>query len=741
MQAVSNAYKKSIRRIGRNRGYIRVTVGLVNSKAQKNIDTSQTNLARFSRPKLKDSIVVNREYAMADQNFTKADGKRYFLPPRDNNSEIYYNGLVTEELLGVAKITFAGQTSLDIKGLTIDFSDCYPTRFRVTNGSVTNEYTNDSRYFDTTDVYENTEYLLITPLEMSGGQNRLRIYSLQCGRADVFTNTEVINYSGTEYVSAICDTLPSNDVSITVNNADLHYCPDDPNSPMAYLEMGQEVKTEFGYDPLDDGNIEWLEGKVAYLSGWEANNETATLKATDIFNNISSIYYRGNIYPDGISLYDLAEDVFDDAGISNYSIDSYLQDIIVYNPVPAVDHSSALQIIANAGRSTILEDRQGNIRIQSNIIPSATAESDDETAYSKAMNVVEDIQTISYAEASEDYTYADGEMYFLPHDDFGDTAFVSSSVANGDGEFENNPVLEIDFESTFKPFFFGISFVNNYPRQFIMRLYDNSQLVTTKYIVCNTTSFIYDEQLQAFDHMEIEFTEGAPNSRVFVSNINLGKTSDYFLKDNNELNSHPLATRQAKVKSISIGRTSYSESTEEKSLFKESFLVDPDEPLHTVYFNKAVHGLSISVETAGITASITSSSAYYATIKFSGATTPTDVEYEVSGYEYNVEEQTFTKQHNSDGEDISWNNPLISSVEHAKLLEEWLYDWYKGDVEYDIDWRGDPRVDANDMFYMDNVLGNSVPIRAYESTLEFSNSGWAGRMKARKVSTNDVANS
>ena len=740
MQIVSRAYKNSIRQIGRNRGYIKVTIGVVNSKAQKNIECGQTDLAYFSNPILKDAISVTQEYATTDENFSKVDGTQYFLPSENSGAFFYESGLVTEDVLGVAKITFGDKTNLNIKGLTIDFSDCYPTEFTISNGTTTYTYTNDSRNFITEDVFNGTSYLEITPISMVGGQDRLRIYSFLCGIANVFTNKEVLDYDATEYVSAICDTLPSNDVSIVVDNKDLYYCPDDPNSTISYMEIGQEVKTAFGYDTNDDGNIEWVEEKVAYLSNWSADGQTAEFKATDRFDNINTMYYGGIVNPSGETLYNLAEAVFADCGIEDYYIDSYLKDIVVYNPIPVVDHPSALQIIANAGKCTIYEDRQGRIHIQSNFIPDSSAYSNDETVYSEAENVLGGVTTYAYAEASQDYSTVNGDMHFMPSGNYLDTTYISDECADEDGAFVNNPILVVEFESSYAPFSFRIEFVETYPRAFTMRLYDNEELVDTIEATCNSTEYIYEEQLHSFDHMEIEFTEGAPNSRVFVNRIDLGMTSDYHLQDNYELNAHPIATRQNKVKAINIGRTKYSNTDEEVNLASETITLDAEHNTHIVYLSTPSYGYSVTTETNGITASIIDSSAYFATIQFDGISQETEIDYTLLGYNYKVEEQTYTKVHNADGEVFNWNNPLISTIEQAKELEEWIGEWYEGDVEYEIDWRGDPRVDANDMFYMDNVLGDTVPIRAYESSLSFSNAGWSGTMKARKIFTDELDN-
>lgn len=57
----------------------------------------------------------------------------------------------------------------------------------------------------------------------------------------------------------------------------------------------------------------------------------------------------------------MALEVLESAGITDereYYIDPYLKKIIVYNPLPVVSHAEALQIIANAGRCALREDRK-----------------------------------------------------------------------------------------------------------------------------------------------------------------------------------------------------------------------------------------------------------------------------------------------------------------------------------------------------------------------------------------------
>lgn len=119
-------------------------------------------------------------------------------------------------------------------------------------------------------------------------------------------------------------------------------------------------------------------------------------------------------------------------------------------------------------------------------------------------------------------------------------------------------------------------------------------------------------------------------------------------------------------------------------------------------------------------------------IRFGGLASKTDVTYVVTGKEYVVDTYAYIKRYHPNGEIIQWSNPLISSEEHAKALEEWLASYYLGDVEYDISWRGDPRIDANDLFYLELKNREKAMIRCYQNELTF-NGGWNGRMIARKV--------
>ena len=238
---------------------------------------SKTQVTYFSNiEKPFQSYAVDRVYATSEQDFTKVDGSMYFLPKQSSGISYYNNGIVTNQLLGSIYISFNKILGLDIKGLTIDFGEYYPVDFSIENDSVTRYYTdNNKRYFVTEDVFDGTSYLIIKPTKMVNGQGRLRIYQFFCGIVNSFSNLEVKSFNSKEYVSSITDTIPSTDMSLTVDNQNLYYSPDNPESALAYFEIGQEMKVSFGYDVLGDGNIEWLPETTAYLKTWTANDKEA----------------------------------------------------------------------------------------------------------------------------------------------------------------------------------------------------------------------------------------------------------------------------------------------------------------------------------------------------------------------------------------------------------------------------------------------------------------------------------
>lgn len=739
MQLVSKEYKEAMQLPFRNRAYIRVSIGVVNSDAQNNaVLDEETELTYYSDGKKPfDGYAVTKPYATAEQNFSKVDGSMYFLPKETDGYSFYNNGIVTNDILGAVYISFGGIVGLDIKGLTIDFGECYPTQFTIQSDSGTKSYENDKQLFTTEDAFDGSSYFIITPITMLGGQDRMRIYQMIFGIANTFSNDKVINCSLKDYVSPISETIPSMDVSLTIDNQDLYYSPDNPESAIAYMEIGQEVKVAFGYDVSGNGDIEWLPETTSYLNTWSSDDVQAKFTATDRFYQLTDTYYKGLYRESGITLYDLAMDVLNDAGIEDereFYLDPYLKRITVYNPLPPVKHSEALQVIANAGRCALYEDRANKIHLKASFVPDMQVAVNNKTDYSSIENLLKDNRKDAYAIASNDFSLVDGSLFFMPKDgSYKETGYVSNSIADADGNFTENPVITITLESGFTAFGMIMNFRNVAPQEFVIRTYYLSVLQDTYTVENPDTEYITDYQFNDFDKMEIEFTKGHPNARITIDNILIGDVTDYRLSRTSNLMGNPTGTRQEKVKMISVKKTNYRESQEGfKDLATEKVTLT-EEMQHTVYFSIASYGFQASVkDNDSIGVQILDSSNYFVTVKFTNATVGTEIELVIEGYEYVADESYYRVAHNPNGQEIEWSNPLISTDEQARDLEEWIATYYLGDVDYEISWRGDPGVEANDLFYLELKNRDDALIRSYQNELSF-NGAWSGSMKARKV--------
>lgn len=747
MQSCSEQYKEEIKNVIRERGYIKAYIGVINSEAQKraNVDDPRNSFEYYSNlDKPFDGFDPETMYATQEENFTRVDGEMYFLPENPDNV-IFNNGIVTRELLGTVYVVF-NFSGLDIKGLTIDWGEYYPIDFTIENDEKTHSFVgNTERFWRTEEVFNGTSYLKIKPSKMINGQGRLRILKFTCGIANTFTNKQVENYTFKDYVSPISESLPSQDMTLTIENYNQYYSADNPDSTIAYMEQGQEIEVSFGYDLDGKGNIEWMPPNISYLKSWSANDREAKFVGVDRFDYMTGKYYRGKFWESGISLYDLALDVLTDAGVDEreYYIDPYLKKVSVKNPLPIVKHTEALQIIANAGRCILFQNREKQIQIKSLFTPDVVATSDDQEPYSKVSGILKKDYKMAYASQSNDFSVVDETVYFLPEsENYLNVGYVSRSVCGENGAFQTNPKITLTLEAGYTVFGLLFTFRNVAPQEFTIKTsYDGAEVqnftVKNPGVVHN-----FSEELKLFDKLELVFTKGHPNSRITLDRIEFGNATDYRIAYDDILSNTPTSKRQDRIKSISVQKTEYTQGIEEKDLKSENIVLESNGMEYVFYFSNPSYGYTVLVEDLSedgqgkvppATGEVLESSAYFARVRISSiANIGSTAKVTVKGFEYVKLTSQYTKQYNTTGLEKEWKNPLISSDNHAKDVEEWIAGYFLGDVDYNFKWRGDPRVDAYDLFFLQRKNMNDAKIRSYENLISF-NGGWSGNIKARKV--------
>ena len=738
MQAASNEYKDMMRRKWRNPlSYLRVTIGLINQQAQASAYIPERDVYTYYSDLVKpmDNYKVQELYATCDQDYTTVDGSMYFLP-KDAADVVLNQGIVTDGLKGEIEIRFPVQ--YDIKGLTVEFGKAYPVEFTIISDNRTLNVTNNADgHYVTEEIFEGATFLRFVPAAMVNGQSRFRINQITMGIGVYFDSKKILSATKKEHISPISEELPTIDFDVTVDNKDRAYDVENEESTVNFLEIGQQVEVLYG-QAMDDGTIEWIPGTSLALKSWSADDTEMDFQASDCFDGMDSTYYRGQYHPNGMSLYDIAVDVLTDAQVDyrNYWIDPYLKDVLVVNPMPVVMHKEALQLIANAGRCILYQNRAGRIILKSSFVPDMVATSDNETYFSHAAAILDHAKKETYALPGQDYTGVSGTQYFLPRQTDGitylNTGYVSEAVAGDDGLFADNPTVGITMEAAYKCFGLTLEFGQNCPDTVVFHAYYNGALQEDYMVSGLTQTYVVSHEFPEFDFLELEFVRGCPNNRVVLDNITFGDSTDYILEYGVELTKTPKGTQLARVRELQVVRTIYNLSTEDtKELVRETIAVTEQDNQYTFYLSNASYDLSVGLiePSEGQTATIIGSSAYYATVELTGIAGATEVA--VMGKEYLITQTKVSRQLNPTGSLETWENPLVSDGAHAANLADWIGDYLKSDREYDLQYRGEPRMDANDIAFLENKYVPDLLIRVTDHTLKF-NGGLSGTIKARR---------
>ncbi len=747
MYEVSDAYKESMKNQIRNPSYMKVILGVVNDAAQSGATLSnQSQYAGFSDF---DGIFEQKEtqgqYATYENNFWLLDGSMRFLPNAASQYEPV--GIVSKNLFSSSfSVKMSFKESVDIAGLTIKFAGNYPSKFSViTSGGTSKSYSNSSLEFVTEDRFDNTTSLEIKVTSMSATNNRVRIESILFGNAVIFTGEEILSAESTSTMSQINEDLPEINFTLTIDNSDKRFDYDNKSSIINYLRTGQDVVVQMGYE-LDDETVEWMPLHTLKLSEWSASDEEASITAVDALQQFGDgNYYRGDWHAKGITLYALANYVIADA-IGTYSIpqdkfqiDNYLKSVEVRNPIPLVTHKEALQIIANAGRCILTVDRYGKICIKSAFDPDAETTSTETTYFSDVANVNIDNEKIRYASYENARWQLGNRPPFLPRSGVkDDVGFVSGEVAKNAGGFNTNPQIIKKFEIPRKSDGLKIKVYFYFPSNMSVKTYLGDTLVETLgYSDGNATNvgkvwtWTTTHQFSLFDKMVFEVAQVNGNTRLVVDYIELGENIDYTV-ERDDMYSSPTMSKPENIKRLKNLRTVYSKSdtieevvNEEVEWTNKTLLYTFDEPHHS-------YTASIENPSSGQSVEVSDSGAYFVELQLSGNDSGKNVQVIVSGKKFNQSSAYSIKELSNYGVEKDWSNPIISDKELCDKVCEWVADYYNPGIDYSIDYRGEPALDAGDTIYQENRDGEKVKTVAESVSLTYDGTV-SGTLETRRI--------
>lgn len=723
MDTVSKQYREAMAARLRDRSYMRITMGVVNYDAQDKGVPTFAPTTFFSNNQVIGANDNNSTYAGFDA--CTVDGGLTLLP----TDGIYLNtGLVGSGIVSSTAYTmrFDFPEAMDIKGITLRFdSVAYPTAFTIATDNGVSSYTNDGVEWVTDDAFSGVTYLLFTFQTMSKDTARFRLKSMLFGYGLTYSNDDIITSEWKTYVSEISEDMPQVDFTVTLKNYDQYFDPDNPMSVINYLDTNMPMEIYYGMT-LADQSIEWFRAAKVYVSEWSADNRKAVITATDVFRTMDEIFNKGQYRPDGISLYDLAVEVMEDAGFEEYYIDPYLANLKTKNPLPRVTHKEALQIIANAGRCVLSVDRAGLPEITSSFVPEIELAVNEEASWSQYANIAEDTTKERLTTFASDFMLAKDDNLYLQTETgsrAGTYGFISKGVSGADGTFLEPPTIIVTQETAVQRVGLTLKFGTCVPKTILIQTYTNGVSVENVTITDVSRTMYIPRAFKAFDTMNIRFTETQkPYQLAEVDYLHFEKASEFNLTQDDML-SYPISTNERSVKRIDTIASYYNSTNIVDSLFSEDVTVTANQVME-FYVNEASYDYAPVLkypdqkedEESPTQCTVVASGAYFVQVKFPEAGT---FKLEMTGKRYNITSQKYSQAVQQRGDVKTWENPLISDISDAKDLTEWLAAYYANNIIYEYDTRGNPELDPNDIVYQESKYVENMKVRIAEQIVRF----------------------
>lgn len=670
MIKASNAYKSAMQKKIRDRAYISITLGVVNGDAQNTayFDGDYAYWGNKVLPFRNDAEYT--EYATLEQNYMRVDGQMYFLPRETSGLYQLRNApLTTQNVMETVKVAFPQEYS--IKGLTIDFGKYYPTSFKIVTDEKELTYTNDKHDFSTTDVIGDTTNIQIIPISMVGGNKRLRVEKIVMGVGLTYRNNDVSASSFEEFVNGISAEIPYRKLSVTILDKNNVYNVDDDNSFINFLETGQKMELSYGM-VLEDDTVEWHKKATMLLTDWNSKKNQMSFTANDVLSTLEDNYTIGNKIYDRTA-YAEAISILTDAGFEpdEYFVDDCLRDVNLHNPMPEASHKECLQLLCNASRCILFVDSDGRVNIKANFA-----------------NVIdpEDMQVTSNGTAwwgnATNVLYGNNNVY----------AELTRNFMRVDG---SQLFLPRNTSTAIEQTGYVTSNVSDENG-----LFSENPVLTLKLPAAYTYYGLY-----------ISF-QGNPPKEMKVSTYNGDTLLNTFkyddLKEKSLLNDEFEnfdsirfeITRAYPKNRVLIDKISFGDLSDYE-LKKDSMTENP-----YGYAERKTKDVFVKIYT----------------FQNGEDNTPQVVEDNVY----------LKKSINNSGEIRYCENQLISTEDHARTVAEWLGNYYANNISYDVQYRGDPVLEAADIIFMESDIVNSLQVEVETHKLNF-NGAFSGSLQLRRA--------
>lgn len=741
MKSVSNAYKASMKAMLRNRSYVRITFGNVDTTAATDGEWESNGAASISEFETVDyAYQYGDTYVSLELNRWALDGKSLLVPTGEDVQDGFISSLMSDaegNFTTPPVITREFSLKHIFPGLTLTFDTRqqeWPLEVTVDfylNGEVVDTQTVSITSVQTTITTTATEVDKVTiTFDRCLPYRRPRLENVLYGLNVQFVNKDIVSTQQKHDVDPLSRRLPTETMQFTILDYEHKYDPDNPAGIYAYVDKNSPIEIQFGYE-LPDGSVEWLKPDNYVLNAKpSAQNNQATFNGTGLIGSLTGTFYKSKL--GSKSLYNMAEEVLLDAGLTlteqgtnPWEIDEALKDMFTTAALPIDTHMNCLQLIAHAACCRLYTDDDNIIHIRPfgvtviGIYNGVWA--DNGHVWFSEWDTVDKGNTAenTYATFELNRWTLDGEnQIILPDSNAGQRGYISEAITGADGSFSNPPVFTKTFDVPHDLPVLAIRFdtvLDEFPGSVQVKYYHDETLLDTQTVPVDSVE-VYVSSNLAIECTKIEVTMigNLPYRRARVTKVYYRET-DFTLDFTSIGENSQKISKIDELKSVSVARYSYTASNDASTLFEGT---TTETELH-VEFSGLAQDVQISVSGGTLVSSNIYARAADLVLS-SGTKTVT-----ITGKTLTENSVVVSYPVAQSGEIDKEENPLITNDTMCQALANHVKSYLQMRNTYEANYRGNPEMEVGDIIGLQTLYTDEMDalILVDEITFDGSLSG------------------
>lgn len=741
MKSVSNAYKASMKAMLRNRSYVRITFGNVDTTAATDGEWESNGAASISEFETVDyAYQYGDTYVSLELNRWALDGKSLLVPTGEDVQDGFISSLMSDaegNFTTPPVITREFSLKHIFPGLTLTFDTRqqeWPLEVTADfylNGAVVDTQTVSITSVQTTISTTATEVDKVTiTFDRCLPYRRPRLENVLYGLNVQFVNKDIVSTQQKHDVDPLSRRLPTETMQFTILDYEHKYDPDNPAGIYAYVDKNSPIEIQFGYE-LPDSSVEWIKPDNYVLNAKpSAQNNQATFNGTGLIGSLTGTFYKSKL--GSKSLYDMVQEVLLDAGLTlteqgenPWEIDDALKDMFTTAALPIDTHMNCLQLIAHAACCRLYTDDDNIIHIRPfgvtviGIYNGVWA--DNGHVWFSEWDTVDKGNTAENTYATFElnrWTLGGDSQIILPDSNAGQRGYISEAMTGADGSFANPPVFTKTFDVPHDLPVLAIRFdtvLNEFPGAVQVKYYHDDTLLDTQTAAIDSVE-VYVSSNLAIECTKIEVTMigNLPYRRARVTKVYYRET-DFTLDFTSIGENSQKISKIDELKSVSVARYSYMASNDTSTLYEGT---TTETELH-VEFSGLAQDVQISVSGGTLVSSNIYARAADLVLS-SGTKTVT-----ITGKTLTENSVVVSYPVAQSGEIDKEENPLITNDTMCQALANHVKSYLQMRNTYEATYRGNPEMEVGDIIGLQTLYTDEMDalILVDEITFDGSLSG------------------